>query len=110
MSHIDPLILSLLAPPQIPLPDRPPWFWLFGASEEDLREICRRILRLYTLPQTPLPKLQQLVAECRQVLDCTRAKPGQGGALLSINGTPTLDAPTSFSPTSKSGEDHTKNP
>ncbi|KAJ8258832.1 hypothetical protein COCON_G00178440 [Conger conger] len=86
---------------QIPLPDQPPWFWLFGASEEDLREICRRILRLYTLAQTPLPKLQQLVAECRYALDSTRVKPGQGGALLSINGTPTLDAPTSFSPTSK---------
>ncbi|KAG5835585.1 hypothetical protein ANANG_G00245560 [Anguilla anguilla] len=86
---------------QIPLPDQPPWFWLFGANEEELREVCHRILRLYTLPQVPLPKLQQLVAECRHVLDAARVKPGLGGALLSINGTPTLDGPTSFSPTSK---------
>ncbi|KAG9353115.1 hypothetical protein JZ751_017691 [Albula glossodonta] len=87
----------------IPLPDQPPWFWLFGASEEDLREICHRILRLYTLPQVSLPKLQQLVAECRQVVDSVRGKIGLGGALPSVNGTPTLDVPTSFSPTSKAG-------
>ncbi|KAJ8360714.1 hypothetical protein SKAU_G00172390 [Synaphobranchus kaupii] len=87
---------------QIPLPDQPPWFWLFGATEEDLREICHRILRLYTLPHVSLSKLQLLVAECRHVLDSSRGKPILGGALLSINGTPTLDAPTSFSPTSAS--------
>ncbi|KAJ8412191.1 hypothetical protein AAFF_G00144580 [Aldrovandia affinis] len=88
---------------QIPLPDQPPWFWLFGATEEDLREICHRILRLYTLPRVPLSRLQQLVNECQQVLDSTRGKPGLGGALLPMNGTPSLDAPTSFSPTSKTG-------
>ncbi|XP_026053021.1 cyclin-L2-like isoform X2 [Carassius auratus] len=38
---------------QIPLPDRPPWFLLFGASEEDLMEISGCVLRLYTLQSSP---------------------------------------------------------
>ncbi|KAG7477603.1 hypothetical protein MATL_G00071410 [Megalops atlanticus] len=88
---------------QIPLPDQPPWFLLFGATEEDLREICRRILRLYTLPKVSLSSLQQFVAECRQTLDAARGKMGLGAGLIPVNGTPTLDPPTNFSPTSKTG-------
>ncbi|KAJ8260230.1 hypothetical protein GJAV_G00178580 [Gymnothorax javanicus] len=86
---------------QIPLPDQPPWFWLFGASEADLREICWRILRQYTLPHVPLSELQRRVSECRQVLDSSGGKLAQGGPPISVNGTPNLDAPTSFSPASK---------
>lgn len=33
---------------QIPLPNRPHWFLLFGATEEEIQEICIKILQLYT--------------------------------------------------------------
>lgn len=37
-----------LSPFQIPLPNRPHWFLLFGATEEEIQEICLKILQLYT--------------------------------------------------------------
>lgn len=88
---------------QIPLPDQPPWFLLFGACEEDLRQICGTILRLYTLPTVSFSSLVERVGECRQALDALAATTKlAGGAMLAI-GTPILDAPSSFSPASKAG-------
>lgn len=87
---------------QIPLPDQPAWFLLFGSAEEDLREICRRILRLYSLPTVPLAALLLQVDKCRQAMDvlAARAKAGEAGMLCI--GTPTLDSPAAnFSPASK---------
>ncbi|XP_066547116.1 cyclin-L1 isoform X2 [Amia ocellicauda] len=82
---------------QIPLPSEPPWFLLFGATEEELRDICHRILRLYTLPRVPLSSLQQCVSKCRQALEVSRVTGG-----VQPNGTPNLvDPPASFSPASK---------
>lgn len=41
--------MSVSSPPfQIPLPNRPHWFLLFGATEEEIQEICLKILQLYT--------------------------------------------------------------
>lgn len=33
---------------QIPLPTRPHWFLLFGATEEEIKDICITTLKLYT--------------------------------------------------------------
>lgn len=33
---------------QIPLPSRPHWFLLFGASEDEIKDICITTLKLYT--------------------------------------------------------------
>lgn len=33
---------------QIPLPSRPQWYLLFGASEDEIKDICITTLRLYT--------------------------------------------------------------
>lgn len=33
---------------QISLPQNPPWFTIFGANEETIKEICVRILHLYS--------------------------------------------------------------
>lgn len=96
--------------PQIPLPDCPPWFLLFGATEEDLKGICCRVLRLYLLPSVPLCALQDRVAECRRALEATRAKSALTGPLLLANGTPTLEPPSSFSPTSTPSESHSDTP
>ncbi|XP_030633411.1 cyclin-L2-like [Chanos chanos] len=86
---------------QIPLPDQPPWFLLFGATEEELRDISGRILRLYTLPSVPLSTLLRQVEVCRQALEAQSAKAKRGGGSLLAVGTPTLDPPSSFSPGSK---------
>lgn len=40
--------VSFVSPFQIPLPNRPHWFLLFGATEEEIQEICLKILQLYT--------------------------------------------------------------
>uniref|UniRef100_A0A8C1HHP2 Uncharacterized protein n=1 Tax=Cyprinus carpio carpio TaxID=630221 RepID=A0A8C1HHP2_CYPCA len=81
---------------QIPLPDQPPWFLLFGASEEDLKEISCCILRLYTLQCESLAALQQQVEEMRSVLDAQYNGSKQAG-LVSGTETPTAG----FSPSSK---------
>jgi len=33
---------------QIPLPNSPPWYSLFGATESNIHIVCRSILKLYT--------------------------------------------------------------
>lgn len=33
---------------QIPLPGRPHWYLLFGATEEEIKDICITTLKLYT--------------------------------------------------------------
>ncbi|KAM4612933.1 cyclin-L1-like [Polymixia lowei] len=86
---------------QIPLPDQPPWFLLFGALEEDLMEICGRILRLYSLPPVSFSTLLQQVDQCRKVLDAMVAKDKLGMGALLAKETPTLETPSSFSPASK---------
>lgn len=32
----------------IPLPENPPWYSIFGADEESIKTICIRIVHLYT--------------------------------------------------------------
>ncbi|XP_043079603.1 cyclin-L1-like isoform X2 [Puntigrus tetrazona] len=81
---------------QIPLPDQPPWFLLFGASEQDLIEISSCILRLYSLQCESLAALQQQVEEMRSVLDAQYNATKPAG-LASTTETPTAG----FSPASK---------
>uniref|UniRef100_A0A671QJN9 Cyclin-like domain-containing protein n=1 Tax=Sinocyclocheilus anshuiensis TaxID=1608454 RepID=A0A671QJN9_9TELE len=83
---------------QIPLPDQPPWFLLFGASEQDLIEISCCILRLYTLQCESLAALLQQVEEMRSILDAQYNTSKQAG-LVSTTETPTAG----FSPASKAG-------
>ncbi|KAK7126304.1 hypothetical protein R3I94_017702 [Phoxinus phoxinus] len=80
---------------QIPLPEKPPWFLLFGVSEEDLIEISCCILRLYTLQCDSLMALQQQVEETQLKL---ASKPG---AKVFATHTPTHEPAASFSPASK---------
>ncbi|ROL45214.1 Cyclin-L2 [Anabarilius grahami] len=85
---------------QIPLPDQPPWFSLFGTSEQDLIEISCCILRLYTLRCESLTALQQQVEESRLKLDAQYHTSKPGG-LASATDTPTRDPAAGFSPASK---------
>ncbi|KAK2906475.1 hypothetical protein Q8A67_005460 [Cirrhinus molitorella] len=81
---------------QIPLPEQPAWFLLFGVSEQDLIEISCCILKLYTMRCESLSALQQQVEEMRSVLDAQyNASKPEG--LVSTTETTTAG----FSPTSK---------
>ena len=75
---------------QISLPQSPPWFAIFGANEETIKEICVRILHLYShqtvsllffciviyrkdtyycfFLKRPQEELEKIVNECREQL------------------------------------------
>ncbi|XP_072333947.1 cyclin-L1-like isoform X2 [Scyliorhinus torazame] len=82
---------------EIPLPNRPHWFLLFGTSEEEMKEICVKILKLYTRKKANLEQLDSEVEKRKAALQEAKAK-AKG---LLPDGTPALDAPPSFSPSSK---------
>ncbi|XP_072442139.1 cyclin-L1-like isoform X2 [Chiloscyllium punctatum] len=82
---------------EIPLPNRPHWFLLFGTSEEEMKEICVKILKLYTRKKANLEHLDSEVEKRKVALQEAKAK-AKG---LLPDGTPALDAPPSFSPSSK---------
>uniref|UniRef100_A0A3Q3F513 Cyclin L1a n=1 Tax=Labrus bergylta TaxID=56723 RepID=A0A3Q3F513_9LABR len=82
---------------QIPLPSRPNWFLLFGASEEEIKEICVTTLRLYTRKKPNYDHLEKEV-ERRKVF-LAEAKLKLKG--LNPDGTPALSTLGGFSPASK---------
>ncbi|XP_041130014.1 cyclin-L2-like [Polyodon spathula] len=85
---------------QIPLPNRPHWFLLFGVEEAGIREVCQRILQAMDgASKTPLSSLELLVQQCRLALDEARTQTKR----LLPNGTPKLETPAGFSPASKTG-------
>lgn len=52
-------LLNVSLFPQIALPSRPHWYLLFGATEEEIKEICLTTLKLYTRK-----KVSQALACC----------------------------------------------
>uniref|UniRef100_H3BHZ3 Cyclin L2 n=1 Tax=Latimeria chalumnae TaxID=7897 RepID=H3BHZ3_LATCH len=82
---------------KIPLPNRPHWFLLFGASENEIQEICTKILLLYTRKKVNLKYLESKVEKRKLALEEAKAK-AKG---LLPDGTPNLDITTGFSPVSK---------
>ncbi|RUS74883.1 hypothetical protein EGW08_017348 [Elysia chlorotica] len=61
---------------QVPLPNSPPWFWLFSVDEEEITQICLSILRLYARSKPSLEKLEKTVEELKrkQQLEKSKAK------------------------------------
>ncbi|GFR84914.1 cyclin-L1 [Elysia marginata] len=61
---------------QVPLPNNPPWFWLFSGDEEEIQQICLSILRLYARQKPSLEKLEKAVEELKrkQQLEKSKAK------------------------------------
>jgi hypothetical protein len=51
---------------QIPLPNNPHWFLLFGIKEQDIRRICLSILQLYTRSKPNADELERLVGEIKK--------------------------------------------
>ncbi|XP_047247414.1 cyclin-L1a [Girardinichthys multiradiatus] len=82
---------------QIPLPNRPHWYLLFGATEEEIKEICITTLKLYTRKK---PNYEQLDKEVeRRKVFLAEAKLKAKG--LNPDGTPALSGIGGFSPASK---------
>lgn len=65
---------------QIPLPSRPSWFSLFNVTEASMRDICRRLLRLYTRPKVKTENLEKCVEELRKQYEEARVKAKTGDA------------------------------
>ncbi|XP_036316884.1 cyclin-L2 isoform X2 [Pipistrellus kuhlii] len=85
---------------EIPLPNRPHWFLLFGATEEEIQEICLKILQLYTRKKVDLTQLESEVEKKKHAMDEAKA---QARGLLP-GSTPALDSTSGFSPALKLGE------
>ncbi|KAM9245185.1 cyclin-L2 isoform 4-T4 [Dugong dugon] len=82
---------------EIPLPNRPHWFLLFGATEEEIQEICLKILQLYTRKKVDLTHLESEVEKRKHAIEEAKA---QAKGLLA-SGTQVLDGTSGFSPAPK---------
>lgn len=82
---------------QIPLPSRPHWYLLFGATEDEIKEICVTTLRLYTRKKPNCEHLEREV-EKRKVFLAEAKLKAKG---LNPDGTPALTSAGGFSPASK---------
>ncbi|XP_021573889.1 cyclin-L2 [Carlito syrichta] len=82
---------------EIPLPNRPHWFLLFGVTEEEIQEICLKILQLYTRKKVDLTRLESEVEKRKQAIEEAKA---QARGLLP-GGAQALDSTAGFSPAPK---------
>ena len=65
---------------QLPLPTAPSWFSLFRVTESSIRDICRRVLRLYIRPRVKVEQLEKKVEELRKKYEEARTKARTGDA------------------------------
>ncbi|KAM5247119.1 cyclin-L2 [Ctenodactylus gundi] len=79
---------------EIPLPNRPHWFLLFGATEEEIQEICLKILQLYTRKKADLTHLENEVEKRKHAMEAAKA---QARGLLPMSA-PVPDSTAGFSP------------
>ncbi|OXB78155.1 UNVERIFIED_CONTAM: hypothetical protein H355_007297 [Colinus virginianus] len=82
---------------EIPLPNRPHWFLLFGTTEEEIQEICLKILQLYTRKKVDLSDLESKIEKKKLAIEEAKA---QAKGLLP-EGAPVLDNTSGFSPVPK---------
>ncbi|KAM8954442.1 cyclin-L1 [Pelodytes ibericus] len=82
---------------QISLPNKPHWFLLFGATEENIQEICITTLKLYTRKKPNYELLEKEVEKRKVALQEAKLK-AKG---LNPDGTPALSSMGGFSPASK---------
>ncbi|XP_005987362.1 cyclin-L1a [Latimeria chalumnae] len=82
---------------QIPLPNRPHWFLLFGATEKEIQDICVTTLKLYTRKKPNYELLDKEVEKRKVALQEAKLK-AKG---LNPEGTPALSTLGGFSPASK---------
>ena len=63
---------------QIPLPSNPAWYSLFKVSETSLKEISRRILRLYKRDRVKPEVLEKKIEELKKQYEEARTKARSG--------------------------------
>ncbi|CAG9792860.1 unnamed protein product [Diatraea saccharalis] len=61
----------------LPLPNNPHWFLLFKVSEEDIKEVCVRILQLYKRPKVNPEELDSKVDKLRKVYQANKIAQNQ---------------------------------
>lgn len=61
----------------LPLPNNPHWFLLFKVSEEDIREVCTRILQLYKRVKVNPEELESKVELLRKVYQANKVMQAQ---------------------------------
>ncbi|KFM62812.1 Cyclin-L1, partial [Stegodyphus mimosarum] len=77
---------------QIPLPNKPAWYLVFGVAEQDIHEISHIILSLYTRRKPDPEKLEKIVEELRKT---------HQEAKLKAKGISAINNLTSLSPASQ---------
>ncbi|KAM3958185.1 cyclin L1 [Aphomia sociella] len=56
----------------LPLPNNPHWFLLFKVPEEDIREVCHRILQLYKRPKVNPEELESRVDMLKKIYQANK--------------------------------------
>lgn len=87
---------------RIPLPKSPAWYTLFGVTEEQIHDVCYRILRLYNRPKVNVEALEKKVDELVKKYQEAKLK-ARGG---SGNNTPSNNSPSSPSGAGKTTGAH----
>ncbi|KAK7159447.1 hypothetical protein R3I94_005702 [Phoxinus phoxinus] len=82
---------------QISLPSKPHWYLLFGATKENIKEICISTMKLYSREKPNSEQLEKQVEKRKVALEEARLK-AKG---LNPSVTPALAAIGGFSPASK---------
>lgn len=88
---------------QIPLPNSPPWYSLFGATEAAIHIICRSILKLYTRHKPNVEELDKSVNDLKKVLMDAKLKAKDASTVMgatppTASRTTTPDKMSNFSP------------
>ncbi|XP_057655462.1 cyclin-L1 [Diorhabda carinulata] len=77
---------------KLPLPKNPSWFSIFGATEEEIRDISIRIMKLYTRPKPNIESLEKKVEELCEKYKAARTKArGSGNNTPNNNTSPSQD-------------------
>ncbi|XP_022116311.2 cyclin-L1 [Pieris rapae] len=91
----------------LPLPNNPHWFLLFKVTEEEIREICVRILQLYKRSKVNPEELESKVDSLRRVYQANRQMQAQKEREAKLE--EKKNEPSTSTTTSKETKRETKN-
>ena len=80
-------IINRLIELKVALPNRPNWFEVFGISEDEIKDVCVSILKLYTRAKPNQEELEAVVDQLRKNHENAKIKAKE--LTLNENGTPT---------------------
>lgn len=56
----------------LPLPNNPHWFSLFSVKEEDITDVCLKILKLYTRPKVNAEELERKIEDLKRIYQANK--------------------------------------